>query len=381
MTGREKIEAAFSEAGSPGVPAVVCYEGIYIRDRWDDLTSEPWWTPYSSDLQAQLRAHTQIAERLGQDWYSLPGCASRRDRDETGIEAGPDGVFRVHKPTGRRTPVERPRVGGWHTSRTSQSVHPERAATTPAEIDAALGPPPGDVEDDGSGDLAALMRDAGPWAERFPLRHASSPLWRCHGLWGFEGMMTLVATNPELVRYACQRFLEQSIYVVRLAAAHGARGIWIEECMTDMIGPAAFEQLNLPGIRSLTDTIRELGMRSIYYYCGNPAGKLDMILDAGADAVSLEEDKKGFVIDIEDIVSRASGRCTVLGNLDAIGVLQNGSPEELRTEVARQLAAGRRNGNRFVMSLGSPVTPSTPPSRVHEYCRLTHELGSAGTGA
>ena len=40
--------------------------------------------------------------------------------------------------------------------------------------------------------------------------------------------------------------------------------------------------------------------------------------------------------------------------------------------LARQIAAGRRNANRFVMSLGSPVTPSTSVSRVRRYCDLVH---------
>ncbi len=56
-------------------------------------------------------------------------------------------------------------------------------------------------------------------------------------------------------------------------------------------------------------------------------------------------------------------------------MLQDGDEESLRAEIARQIAAGRRNGSRFVMSLGSPVTPGTPSSRVRLYCDLAHELG------
>ena len=37
--------------------------------------------------------------------------------------------------------------------------------------------------------------------------------------------------------------------------------------------------------------------------------------------------------------------------------------------------AGRKNGGRFVMSLGSPVTPETPVARVRLYTDLVHELG------
>jgi len=32
MTGRKKTEEAMSPGGTRAVPAVICYEGIYVRD-------------------------------------------------------------------------------------------------------------------------------------------------------------------------------------------------------------------------------------------------------------------------------------------------------------------------------------------------------------
>jgi uroporphyrinogen-III decarboxylase len=87
------------------------------------------------------------------------------------------------------------------------------------------------------------------------------------------------------------------------------------------------------------------------------------------------DEREGFVIDIEEIVRRVRGRCAVLGNLDAIDLLSNGSEAQLRAEISRQIAAGRQNDSRFVMSIGSPVTPKTPIERVRLYCDLVHELG------
>ena len=145
--------------------------------------------------------------------------------------------------------------------------------------------------------------------------------------------------------------------------------------MTDMVSPEAFARLNVPYVRALCDEIRSLDLHAIHYFCGNPAGKWEMLLDCGADALALEEGKKGFEIDIERVVERVAGRRVLLGNLDAIGVLQDGSEEQLRAEVGRQIAAGRRNGSRFIMSVGSPVTPGTPPERVRLMCDLAHKLG------
>jgi len=189
--------------------------------------------------------------------------------------------------------------------------------------------------------------------------------------------MELVALRPDLVAHACERHLALAVKGVRLAAAIGVRCIWIEDCLTDLVGAQAFAELNVPVLARLVEEIRRLGMSSIYYYCGNPAGKWEMLFALGADALSLEESKKGFVIDVEEVVDRARGRCVVLGNLDALNLLPNASERQLRAEIGRQISAGRRNANRFMMSLGSPVTPETPVERVRLYCDLTRELGGA----
>ena len=82
------------------------------------------------------------------------------------------------------------------------------------------------------------------------------------------------------------------------------------------------------------------------------------------------------MIDIENVVSKVRGRRAVLGNLDSVGILQNATESQLRPELSRQISAGRRNANRFITSLGGPVTPGTPPARVRRYCDLAHELGT-----
>ncbi len=375
-TGRGRIEAAFSPEGVPEIPAVICYEGIYIRDHWPEFEAGPWWVREAPDPERQLAWRSRVIERTGQDWFELPVSMPRDERARTIVTMRSDGVYRVNGRTGRAVRLQEPHVGGWTAMGAIESVRPERLATTPDEVDARVLVAVRDVSGAmaaGCGDLARAMLQR--HGDLYPIRHVASPLWSCYSLWGFEGMMTMIVERPGLVAHACQRFLERALQDVAWAAALGAAGIWIEECLTDMISPAAFRRLNLPYLRPLVEAIRAAGMRSIYYYCGNPAGKWDLLLDAGADALALEEGKKGFAIDIEDVVACVAGRCTVLGNLDAIQLLPYASDEELRTEIARQIAAGRRNGSRFIMSIGSPVTPGTPVSRVRRYCDLTHALG------
>ena len=376
MTGREKIEAALSAGGTPEIPAVVCYEGIFVRDHWEQLTDHPWWYAQAPDLERQLAWRCDAVARTGLDWFHLASGLSREERSRVRVEVREDGVYWVDSGTGSAQRLRRPEIGGWSPAGGLHSVRPATAPATPDEIDALVPVPPTPVSPEGEGrsDLAAeLLQEFG--SELYPLSSIASPLWQCYGLWGFEGLMRLVADRPDLVEHAAQRFLAAGRRAVRAAAASGAAGIWVEECMTDMISPAAFARLSAPLTRQLVEEIRGAGMHSIYYFCGDPSGKWDQLLDAGADAPALEESKKGFTIDIDDVVDRVQGRCAVLGNLDAMGVLARRGEADLRAAIAEQIRAGRRNGSRFVASLGSPVTPGTPAERVRLYCDLVHELG------
>lgn len=393
MTGRQKIEAAFSEAGTCEFAAVIPYEDIYIRDNWAELTACPWWYFVSPDIEHQMTWRREVAEKIGQDWVFLPECPSRAGRDDLFIEERPEGVFLVRRSTGEEERLKPPVVGGWDNEGECESVRPGQLAKTIEEINARITLPEdvqsltGDLQDtlqdveaqreeikaDGTGDLAArILEDFG--RDLYPISHVNSPIWFCYELWGFEGMMLMVAEQPKLVKHACERYLMWSVWAVRRAAALGAAGIWIEECLTDMIDPDEFAYLSVPCVSRLADEIRHAGMKSIYYFCGYPMDRLDAIISTGTDALAFEESKKGFQIDIAELADYLRGKRVLLGNLDTMRILESESEEKLKAEIIRQLTAGRKNGGRFIMSLGSPVTPGTPISRVRLYCDLVREL-------
>jgi len=375
MTGREKIEAALSTEGSPLVPVVIPYIGIYVRDRWADLTSCPWWFMHDPDVDHQLAWIREAQSALDVDWVEVYTWYSADERAALSVELTGDRPELVDARTGSRRPLHRPTIGGWPSGGVA-SHRPESPPTTIEELDACVPTAaPGLVESlahDGRADLARAVTSGLP--DLYPLAFCGAPLWNCYFIWGFEGLMETIALRPDLVEHAVELCLRRNLALARDAALLGARGIWVEECMTDAIGPAAFERLNVPAAKRLIDEIRALGLRSIYYWCGDPAGKLDMILSCGADAVSLEESKKGFTADIGEVADRAAGRCAVFGNLDSIGILEDGTDDQLQAGIQRQLRVAGRLGGRFVMSLGSPVTPGTPPERVRRYCELSRNL-------
>jgi uroporphyrinogen-III decarboxylase len=187
--------------------------------------------------------------------------------------------------------------------------------------------------------------------------------------------MTRIIEKPKLVHYAVSHFTRSTLEEIELYSQKGVLGVWLEDCMTDMISSQHFCDFNMRYIRRITEYARSKNLSTFHYFCGDPKSKWKLLLDTGADALSVEESKKAFTIDIEDIVEQVDGHMTVLGNLDAIKVLEQASDEELIAEIKRQISAGHRNNHRFIMSLGSPVTPGTTVKRVQDYISYAHTIG------
>jgi len=381
MTGREKFEAAFSREGTSSFPAAICYHGIFLRDHWDEVTRRPWWTQFDPSPSRAKAPWADMVRKTGEDWFALPLGVPRRRRRQRAIQVTPEGVFRVNRATGRRELLRRPPVGGEKVWGKTGEALPGRGVRDASELDAAIDqflasrPLAGASAKDGSLDFPrALVKTFG--VEKLPLAMITAPYLRCWSLWDFGEMMSGALESAELIERACRRFLEDSLRLVQLYAAAGAGAVWIEDGLTDLLRPSLARRFSTPYLRPLTQAIRDTGMLSVYYYCGRPDGRWDLLLDTGADALALEESKKNFAIDIEQVAERVDGRMALLGNLDSIGVLERGSERQLRQEILRQCKAGRRNRNRFAVSLGSPVTPATPLSRVRLYCDLVHEVGA-----
>jgi len=80
MTSRSDIEAALAPEGASDFGVVICYEGIYVRDHWDQLTPCPWWYQHAPEIERQLQWRRDVISRAGQDWFELPPFYPRVER-------------------------------------------------------------------------------------------------------------------------------------------------------------------------------------------------------------------------------------------------------------------------------------------------------------
>ncbi len=370
LNGQTRMETALSPSGAPQLPSVIPYEDICIRDHWTAITNCAWWAPYDPDERIQRVWRTDVLSAIPQDWYCLDAHPPVDSLRTVRIEQRADSVWRVDQ-SGNQVQLIPPSVSGERELRSTLTVSPPCPASREA-VDRLFASSPQPTEphvgQTPQPPRYGALQDL--YADRLPYARINAPLWDCFALWGCERTLMMVHEDSSLLAYACERYLERALRTVPQLTAAGARLIWIEDCMTDSISPAAYRTLNLPALQTLTRAIEAHGLYSVHYATGRLTDRWDLVLSSGATALALEESRKGFVHDIVEIARRVDGQMALFGNLDACHDLERASIDDLQVAVARQQEAALYNRRRFVMSLGSPVTPGTPIERLHLWRRL-----------
>ena len=366
MTSKEKMFAVMDGSEVTEFPVVIPYLGIFLRDHWEEVTEVPWWAVRAGDIEVNLQVTKDMVEKLGIDWLPMGGGHSREWREKHEVKVHGKQAFIINKETGQQQEIFKEPPGGNLTPVTMSRIH------SIEDIDRMVNIYPAeDRIKDGSLDYAAaVIREFGD--EYFIFSSIGAPFWGLQGYFGFYEMMTNLVERPEWIEHLIEKITVSSLEALKAYAQIGIDGVWVEDCYSsaDLISLEHFRRFAAPYVERQIKLINELGMKSIYYFCGDVSDRLEDLVQMNPTCLSLEESKKNFIIDIDEVDKIVAGRSCLFGNVDAIGILQNGSREVMKAEIEHQIKIGSRCG-RFVMSLGSQVTPSTPAAKVREFVELT----------
>ena len=165
--------------------------------------------------------------------------------------------------------------------------------------------------------------------------------------------------------------------ILKGLARAGVQYVWMEECLSsaDLISPRDYERFAFATAGPTIAEAKQLGLTVILYYCGDVISRLPWLKRLGMDALAVEESKKGFTVDIADVIAGVNGACCVFGNVDAVQVMFDGTPEAIQAEVHRQLTLGQQ-AKGFVLCQGSPFTLDTPPGKVAWFVQCARQFNS-----
>lgn len=211
--------------------------------------------------------------------------------------------------------------------------------------------------------LTRLINELGDRALVLP-NYCTSYIAACYTL-GFDRAMTMMKDDPALFTYLCDRHRSSELRRMQELADAGCQAVLIADAWAscDIISPAMFERFALPYQRSFAESCIQSHLRSILWNEGDVEPILELEAALPYDAFTWEQPRKGWNIPVSRVRETFGPARCLMGNLDSEGLLARANPDEIASEVRRQIAESG-NGNPFIISTGSPLPSDTDPDAV-----------------
>lgn len=198
------------------------------------------------------------------------------------------------------------------------------------------------------------------------------PMAEAADLRGINTLMLDFFDDPDFVRDLFEFVIAMELRFARAQIEAGADLIGIGDAAASLVGPHIYEEFIWPYEKKLVDGIHALGGRARLHICGNTRFALAGMGRLGCEVVDLD-----FLSPVSEGRAQMGENQIILGNLNPVKVLRNGTPEDVWNALAECHAAA---GPRFIIGAGCEVPRDTP----HENLRVLAEYArhaAAGNAA
>jgi len=202
--------------------------------------------------------------------------------------------------------------------------------------------------------LVLLKKRAGQ--ERIVEGWVEGPCGASADLRGINRLMLDFYDDPVFVRDLFDFVLELSLRFGEAQVEAGADLIGIGDPAASLVGPHVYEELVWPYERKLADGLREAGALVRLHICGNTRRILEAMGKLGCDIVDIDSK-----VPVAEAREKMGPQQVLLGGIDPVRVLQNGTPQQVVDAVAE---CHRQAGARYIAGAGCEVPPDTPPANL-----------------
>lgn len=130
----------------------------------------------------------------------------------------------------------------------------------------------------------------------------------------------------------------------------------VGDAAASLVGPTIYEQFVWAKEKELIDRLHQLGLKVRLHICGNTRQILEGMGRLGCDIVDLD-----FPAPVAEARAAMGPDQVLLGNLNPVKVLRNGTPELVRETLA---ACHQEAGARFIVGAGCEIPRGTPEANV-----------------
>ena len=177
---------------------------------------------------------------------------------------------------------------------------------------------------------------------------------------GINALMLDFFDEPQFVRELFAWVVDMEIEFAQAQIKAGVDLIGIGDAAASLVGPEIYEEFVWPAEKKLVDGIHAAGGKVRLHICGNTRGILQGMGRLGCEIVDLD-----YPAPVADGRNAMGEGQILLGNLNPVSVLRNGTPADVTSAVARCHAEA---GTRYIVGAGCEVPRDTPHQNLKALC-------------
>ena len=190
---------------------------------------------------------------------------------------------------------------------------------------------------------------------------------------GINNLMLDFYDDPTFVRDLFEFIVEMELRFARAQVEAGVDIIGMGDAAASLVGPQIYEEFVWPYEKKLVDGLHAMGTRVRLHICGNTRRILAGMGRLGCEIVDLD-----YPSPMAEARTAMGPDQVLLGNINPVAVLRNGSPEIVTREIA---ACHQAAGARFVVGAGCEIPRDTPLENVRALCDYArHHAPASGAG-
>jgi MtaA/CmuA family methyltransferase len=178
---------------------------------------------------------------------------------------------------------------------------------------------------------------------------------------GLNTLMLDFFDDPPFVNELFDFVTEMELRFAKAQIEAGADLIGVGDAAASLIGPKLYREFVLPFERKLVDGLHAMSTRVRLHICGNTRKILADMGTTGADLIDLDSPSP-----VGEARKAMGSRQVLLGNIDPVRGLKNGTAESVTASVAECHRAGTPH---YIVGVGCEIPRDTPDENVRALTR------------
>lgn len=181
-------------------------------------------------------------------------------------------------------------------------------------------------------------------------------------------IMTAIYLMPELVHELlkkCTLFIKEYVQAYK---SLGINGVFMAEPAAGLLGEEECNTYSSAYIKEIVDELQDENFLVVLHNCGHNGMLARSMESTGANALHF-----GNAADMEKVLQEVSREVLVMGNIDPVHVLKEGTPAFVK-EQTRELLEKTKDNSNFILSSGCDLPPHVPVKNIAAFFEALAEF-------